>query len=243
MKAFSTTQTSQTPTTNQSLLDELRADPDSPRIDEFARIYEPVMRRYATYAVLRLRNGLCDADRDDLAQEAFLAVRSALRSYRYDPAKGRFRNYVSGIIRHLALRALDRKSKLLEPGPEAMEAIAGGDGGDASTEDERELIRQAYGLALSIVVARRSFTPNTLAVFQSHVIDGVPAKEVAEAFKLKVNAVLQIKDRIFRAVRKEINSAREHSSSGDLAGVVDELFSRGNSIPGLDREKFFSGPL
>ena len=61
-----------TPTTNDSLLSDLAKNPDSERIDEFARIYEPVMRRYARQAQKRLRGGLSESDRDDLVQEAFV---------------------------------------------------------------------------------------------------------------------------------------------------------------------------
>ena len=222
--------TQRTPTTNQSLLDDLREDSGSPRIDEFARLYEPVMRRYATYAITRLRCGLCDADRDDLVQEAFLAVQSALPKLHYDPSKGRFRNYISVVIRNLAFKLVNRNSEWRHLEPAALEAILVETASDDTSEDTRDMLFSAWSVAYAIVAAKRNFTPNTLAVFQSHALDGVPAEEVAAAFKLTANAVYQIKDRIVRAVRAEIHSAWSHSPTGDIAGLVEELFRRSDAL-------------
>ena len=222
--------TQKTPTTKQSLLAELREDPNSPRLGEFARMYEPVMRRYASYAIESLRGGLNDADRDDLVQEAFLAVWSALPKFHYDPSKGRFRNYVSAIVRNVACRLLKRASDRRRLETAAQEAFAADAVPDGASEDERDMMLSAWSVAYAIVAAKRKFTPNTLAVFQSHALDGVPAEEVAAAFKLTVNAVYQIKDRIVRAVRAEIHSAWAHSPSGDLVGLVEELYRRSDAL-------------
>ncbi|MBQ6102486.1 MAG: hypothetical protein IJL06_02325, partial [Kiritimatiellae bacterium] len=67
-----------TPTTSDALLRELSARPDSPRAAEFVRLYGPVLRRFAEQS----RSGhrpIPPADRDDLVQEALVAVRRALR--------------------------------------------------------------------------------------------------------------------------------------------------------------------
>ena len=234
--------TQRTPTTNQSLLAALCEDSDSPRLDEFARLYEPIMRRYASYAIVRLRGAFCDADRDDLAQEAFLAVRKTLPGFRYDPSKGRFRNYLAGIIRHLALRSLKRSSEIRQVGPAALEAIAADTAQGDASDDKKEMMLSAWSIAYAIVVAKRNYTPNTLAVFQSHVLDGVPAEEVAAGFKLTANAVYQIKDRIVRAVRAEIHSAWSHAPSDDLADLVEELYRRSDALQ-KGKARFFFTPL
>ena len=82
-----------TPTTSETLLREISANPESARAEAFARLYEPVLRRYVAQSCAA---GDCvqPADRDDLVQEIFLAVRNALPRFRYDPARGRFRDYL-----------------------------------------------------------------------------------------------------------------------------------------------------
>ena len=213
-------ETTRTPTTNPSLLDSVSRHPDSDRIDEFARIYEPVMRRYARQAMDRLCGGYCEADCDDLVQEAFVAVSQALRSFRYDPAKGRFRNYLSISIRNLSFRLARRSSVSRPVDPAVLDLIAGPAGSDA----DREAMLQIWSIAYALVVARRNFSPNTQAIFRSHVLEGISADEVAEEFKTTANAVYQIKDRVLRAVRAEIDSAR--SPGAGLAELHEELLRR-----------------
>ena len=219
-----------TPTTRKSLLDDLAQNPDSDRLDEFARIYEPVMRRYAGQAQRRLRFGLSESDKDDLVQEAFVAVRRTLAQFRYDPSKGKFRNYLSLTIRNLAWR-LQRKSAATRlADSETLATLADSRDGSQSDAETRELMLSVWSVAYALVVAKRGFTPNTLAIFRSHVLEDNPVDPVAAEFKVKANAVYQIKDRILRAVRAEIASAQP--PGGGLVELHEELLRRADALAG-----------
>ena len=163
-----------TPTTRKSLLDDLAQNPDSERLDEFARLYEPVMRRYAMRAQARLRYGLSEADRDDLVQEAFIAVRRALAQFRYDPAKGKFRNYLSLTIRNLAWRFQRKSAATRLADSETLATLAEAGDGAQSDAETRELMLSVWSVAYALVVAKRGFTPITLAIFRSHVLEDNP---------------------------------------------------------------------
>ena len=219
-----------TPTTRKSLLDDLAQNPDSERLDEFARLYEPVMRRYAMRAQARLRNGLSEADRDDLVQEAFISVRRALAQFRYDPAKGKFRNYLSLTIRNLAWRFQRKSAATRLADSETLAALAEAGDGAQSDAEAHELMLSVWSVAYALVVAKRGFTPNTLAIFRSHVLEDNPVDQVAAEFKVKTNAVYQIKDRILRAVRAEIASAQ--ASGGGLDELHEELLRRADALAG-----------
>lgn len=219
--------TTRTPTTKESLLRDLAKDPDSERLDEFARIYEPVLRRYAVQAQRRLRRSLCESDQDDLVQEAFLAVRRAIPQFRYDRSKGRFRNYLSLTVRNLALRFQKAATAVRATAPDAIAELAeeaAGRDGDRTEAEDLDLMRSIWSKAYALVMAGRGYKPNTLAIFRSLAIDGLPANEVAEEFKTNVNAVYQIKDRILRAIRAEIKSATPRG--GGLVELNEELFKR-----------------
>ena len=219
-----------TPTTDKGLLDDLAMNPDSARMDEFASIYEPVMRRYAMRAQARLRHALCESDQDDLVQEAFVAVRRALAQFRYDPSKGKFRNYLSLTIRNLAWRFQRKSAAARLAEPETLANLdASGDGAQSDAET-RDLMLSVWSVAYALVVAKRGFTPNTLAIFRSHVLEDNPVDEVAAEFKVKPNAVYQIKDRILRAVRAEIASAQP--SGGGLVELQEELLRRADALTG-----------
>ena len=96
-----------TPTTSETLLRDLAARPDSPRAEEFARLYEPVLRRYV--AASRIGHApIQPADRDDLVQEVFLAVRSALPGFRYVPGRSSFRAYLRRAVRNAVYQIRNR---------------------------------------------------------------------------------------------------------------------------------------
>ena len=188
-----------TPTTSETLLGEMAERPDSPRAEEFARIYEPVLRRHVA-RVQRSLGAIQPADRDDIVQDAFLAVRSALPGFRYDPARGRFRAYLRSVVRNLVLRR--RESAARASRDAALFADLAGAGGSGAAGGELAL--QIWSLALARVLRSGRFSPNTVAAFRRVALEETPVAAVAEEFKLKPNAVYQLKNRVLRAVAAEL---------------------------------------
>ena len=183
-----------TPTTSETLLRELAAHPDSPRAEEFARLYEPVLRRYVAQSHAG-HESIQPADRDDLVQEIYLSVRSALPGFRYDRSRGRFRDYLRRAVRNAVLRFQRRRSAVP---PVVVEDIPTPDAAD-------ELLPQIWTLALARIMRSGTFSPNTLAAFRRAVLENVPVSDVVREFKLKPNALYQIKNRVLRAVRAELD--------------------------------------
>ena len=188
--------TDRTPTTSETLLRELAARPDSPRAEEFARLYEPVLRRYVAQSRVR-HERIQAADRDDLVQEAFMAVHSALPGFRYDPSRGRFRAYLRRVVRSVVLRF--QKRQFAVPAPGADQELS-----SPAPDDTGELSLQVWTLALARVLRSGRFAPNTIAAFRRLALEEVPVANVAREFKLKPNAVYQLKSRVLCAVRAEL---------------------------------------
>lgn len=190
-----------TPTTSDGLLRELAARPESPRAEEFARLYGPVLRRFAAQSRIGHRP-LQPSDRDDLAQEALLAVRRAIPGFRYDPARGRFRAYLRRVVRNLVLRRTEERER------DAAFAAECAAAGDAGAPDEADSLRfRVWTLALARVLDSGRFSPNTAAAFRRFAIDGVPAESVGAEFGMRPNAVYQLKNRVLGAVRDELRRA------------------------------------
>ena len=143
------------------------------------------------------------ADRDDLVQETFLAVARALPGFRYDPARGRFRGYLATVVRNLVLRR--RREEAARP-EVAVAETGEREAAPATTDAERELMLECWTLALARVLREHAFTPNAKAVFRAHVLDDRPAADVADEFRMRPNSVYQVKDRVLRAVRRELAS-------------------------------------
>ena len=96
------------PTTSTTLLRDVASDSQHARWTEFAARYRPMMEAY-------LRERFPSLDADDVIQETLVAVWEALPSYRYVPEeKGRFHNYLTGILRNKALRQLYKDQRHAE---------------------------------------------------------------------------------------------------------------------------------
>ena len=204
-----------TPTTSEALLRELAANPASPRAEEFARLYEPVLRRYV--AAARIGHGpIQPADRDDLVQEVFLAVRSALPGFRYVPGRSSFRAYLRRAVRNAVLRLQRRPA----PVPPALADARPAAPSAAGDESETQL--RIWTLALARVFRSGRFSPNTQAVFRRVALEGESPATVGREFKLKPNAVYQIRNRILRAVREELDRfGRGRLSVSDLLDALE----------------------
>ena len=95
------------PETSTTLLRNVR-DAEHPRWPEFVAKYRPMMEAY-----LKARFPTLEAD--DIIQETFAALCAILPGYIYDPdEKGHFRNYLTGILRNKARRALRNVNRQTE---------------------------------------------------------------------------------------------------------------------------------
>lgn len=221
------TDTTATPSTSSALLKEVSANPESARMEEFARIYEPVLRRYVSQAQIDFR-AISESDQDDLVQEAFLIVRNILPRFQYDRKKGKFRAFLQRIV-YNQIRTFRRR---LARRPEAVEEAILEEGSpvgalsDESRQD-RDLALRVWSHTLALVLSGVQFTPNTKAVYRRLVIEEQPVESVAREFGLKPNAIYQIKNRVHRAVRKEL--LRVAQGKRNLEEVLEGLLSRSSS--------------
>ena len=205
-----------TPTTSETLLRELAANPASPRAEAFARLYEPVLRRYVAASRIG-HEPIQPSDRDDLVQEVFLAVRSALPGFRYVPGRSSFRAYLRRAVRNAVLRLQRRPAPVPPSLADARPAAPSAAG------DESETLLRIWTLALERVLRSGRFSPNTQAVFRRVALEGEAPADVGREFKLKPNAVYQIRNRILRAVREELDRlGRGRLSAADLLEKLEE---------------------
>ena len=214
------------PVTSPTLLNAISADPQSPRWNDFARLYEPVVRRYLTRERMNFRV-LSEADRDDLVQETFVAVMRALPSFRYDRDKGLFRGYLKTVVRRMVIR---HQRNLNAHVPVPVEDAGENEAAPDTTDADRELMVEIWTLALARVLSRKDVSPNTKAVFRRHVLDNQTVDVVAAEFRMKPNAVYQVKDRVLRAVRREL--AEFGKGRLTLAELHEALLSAGREGDG-----------
>ena len=80
------------PPTRPSLLIRIRADDDQQSWDQFADLYCPVIYRFCR------RKGLQRADAMEVMQDVLLQIFKYIKSFEYDPDRGRFRAWLHSVI-------------------------------------------------------------------------------------------------------------------------------------------------
>ena len=207
--------------TSETLLRDLKANSESPRLNEFASIYRPLIERYVKQQSRKFR--LDHFDEDDIIQDVFVNVHRALSRFTYDKGKGGFRAYIRTAVKNqiLQLCARRERERALPPTSPVFENAGLDSSGDEEARRDETLMLKAWSLALSKVFAENGFTPNNKAAFLRLVVDGATPSEVAAEFRLKPNAVYQMKHRIMNAVNARLARARRQLPDDD--GGLEQL--------------------
>lgn len=203
-------------TTSETMLRELGQDPDSPRWNEFVRIYTPILERF-----VRFESGdtalLGEWDRKDLVQSVLVSMARVLPNFTYDRSKGRFHGFLRLIVRRMVWRARKRnyeeRKRRFNGDPDIPVAVTDEARREEARADQLRVKVGAMATYLAMIGGR--VRPGTRAVFQRHVVGDVPAEEVARQFRIRPNAVRQIKHRVLGVIQSEIREAGHGTKSLD----------------------------
>ena len=174
-------------------LREARSGVDDVAWARFVDMYGPVVH----HLVRLLSPGISDADTDDAVQDVFVKLVNILRSGAYDPAKGKFRTYLSTLVRRLlidryreaAARRRDRQVEI-----EVAEEIA-------VEDDPGAWMDAKWRIACRMAAERRVMEESALAeqsreVWRLLSAEGLSVKEAARRLGIPSNTVSKIKRRI-----------------------------------------------
>lgn len=199
------------PETSTTLLRNVR-DAEHPRWPEFVAKYRPMMEAY-----LNARFPTLEAD--DIIQETFAALCAILPSYIYDPdEKGHFRNYLTGILRNKARRALRNINRQTEIKDIVYAPDSSSPNGQtralaapqcAIQGDEQSWREAAFEIALRRFLSDESIADRTKRIFERTALNGESPESVAASFKMTRHAVDQAKSRAMARLRelvKELES-------------------------------------
>ena len=174
-------------------LREARSGVDDVAWARFVDMYGPVVH----HLVRLLSPGISDADTDDAVQDVFVKLVDILRSGAYDPAKGKFRTYLSTLVRRLLIdryreavaRRRDRQVEI-----EVAEEIAVAD-------DPGAWMDAKWRIACRMAAERRVMEESALAeqsreVWRLLSVEGLSVKEAARRLGIPSNTVRKTKRRI-----------------------------------------------
>ena len=174
-------------------LREARSGVDDVAWARFVDMYGPVIH----HLVRLLSPGISDADTDDAVQDVFVKLVNILRSGAYDPAKGKFRTYLSTLVRRLlidryreaAARRQDRQVEL-----DAAEQIGIDDDPGAWMDAKwRVACRMA---AEHRVMEESAISDQSRGVWRLSSQEGMSVKEIAACLGIPANTVSKAKRRV-----------------------------------------------
>lgn len=181
--------------THATLLDRLRNASDPLAWEEF---YERYWR--LIFATAR-RRGCSDHTAEEIVQEAMFAVFKGRGAFRYDPARGRFRDWLGAVVRNaVAARRRspgDRPQPLSDDAPLASLADAA-----LSPDAEWDRAFDLATLASLLDVVRHEVAPATFQAFELAVLRELPGADVARVTGLSRNAVYLARRRILARLKQ-----------------------------------------
>ena len=196
------------PDTRESLLARVKDPQDDDAWRTFVAIYRPVIYRLAR------SRGLQDADAEDLTQQVLASVAKAIGRWEPDPAKGRFRSWLSRIVRNAAMNALTRRHpdvaaggtdmvQRLEQQPEPDDSSLG----DFDHEYQRAVFRWAQDQV------RPEFQESTWDAFWLTTVEGQSVEQAADRLGKSLGAVYAARSRVMRRLKETVRHFEDSEDS------------------------------
>jgi RNA polymerase sigma-70 factor (ECF subfamily) len=182
--------------TRPSLLVRIRDAADDGAWRTFVQTYAPLLYRWCR------RQGLQDADAADVSQEALLQVARGIRTFEYQPQRGRFRDWLGTVLRRRLIRFWEQQGRRAVTGAELEQA--GEHPGEAAAGPEWDAEFNAQLLRVALERVRPELEASTWQVFELTWLDGRPAAEAAERAGLSLPAVYAAKHRVLKRLEEEV---------------------------------------
>ena len=179
------------PETSTTLLRDLAACAENARWAEFVTRYRPMMDAY-------MRERFPSVEADEAIAETLIALVDVFRSYCYDPEEtGRFHNYLTGVLRHKALRLCRQAER--ERG--LRERAAAEPRVTPDDPDEENYRKSLFDIAVRLFFDDETIAPRTKEIFRRTAMKGESPEAVAKSFLMERHAVDQIKSRSIAKLR------------------------------------------
>lgn len=187
-------------TTRKSLIDRI-LDGDEESWDAFYDNYSRLV-----YAIGE-RSGLSSDDCEDLVQEVMRTIFNNRDRFRYDSATGKFRTYLTGIVKHKVCDFYrKRDGRIVAMGDESVqEAVEPVNRLDDVCVEEWK----THLLNVALMELREKVDAGTFDAFQMYVLQERQPREVAEALSISESAVYVYKNRCVKHLRLIIDKYRK----------------------------------
>lgn len=218
--------------TRATLLESLRDGSDPMAWDEFFDLYWPLIFGFAR------RAGCNDHTAEEIVQDVMLVVFQQRGNFCYDPARGRFRDWLGKVaMNKLAERRRSPSERVRgrggESSPIESEPAADNIPADAAWEAAFE-----EGLLLALLhVVRQQVRPRTYQAFELFVLQELPGGKVAELTAMSRNAVYQARKTVMERL---VQLGAPYRDQGHITRQIKQALQ---SSPGARVERLLGGWL
>ena len=204
--------------TRRTLLSRLRNLDDQESWRTFFDLYWRLL-----YNVAR-KSGVDDPGAQEIVQDTVIAVARKMPEFRYDPARGTFRQWLLRITRRRIidhLRRIYRQPPKAEVAPEQLDedeehsaAITDQSANAIEAAWNEEWEKSTFDAALACV--RATSNPRHFQVFDYCVLKEWPASKVAATLGLNAAQVYLAKHRVAQAMKRAVRRINDERSHGIL---------------------------
>lgn len=189
----------ETPKSVLKRLSELKDGTDESAWERFAELYQPAIREFIRISSPSLQ----EADVEDVTQDVFARLVAVFRQDAYDPAKGKFRTYLSAVVRRILIDRARRLAVRFSPMHalpiEAAEAKAA-ETPDAAVLADLNWRIARHQAAVAHVFAKSALGEQARRIYVMSKTEGLSAAEIAKRLGNKPNAVRAILSRVERMI-------------------------------------------
>lgn len=184
-------------TTSKSLLNAIR-NGDEVSWNLFYETYRPLIVHIG-------QSSLNSDEIDDLVQTVIVKVFQSQSRFRYDPSKGKFRNWLGMVIRNSVLDIL-RKRGTNGSGEELPEA------GEDQFEQQWEEEWRKHLLSQAVEILKTKVNPQTFQAFDLYVLQNMKPEKAAEFLGIEITKVYKAKLRCLTFLKEIISDLRKEEN-------------------------------
>jgi RNA polymerase sigma factor (sigma-70 family) len=191
------------PRTSATLMGRLRNSADRNAWEQFVQRYGPQIWNWCR------GNKLQPADAEDVTQEVLSALAAGMSKFNYDPATGKFRNYLQVVVRRASKSLLDKRAKAGLTGTDDSQASLAS---VEAREDLAERIAREFDQELLETAkdqVRQRVEPQTWEAFHLTAFECLPADEVAVSLGMQVAAVYMARSRVQKMLRLAVEELEQ----------------------------------
>lgn len=181
-------------------ISDLKGGNDEAAWARFSELYRPAIREY-----VRLTSAtLPDADVEDVVQDVFLRLVGVFRQHTYIREKGKFRGYLSTIVRRVLIDRARQMAVRFDPSKaipmEDAEELVAAETPSAATLADLNWRIARHQAAVAHVFAKSALGEQARRIYVMSQTEGLSASEIAKRLGIKSNAVRAIRSRVERMI-------------------------------------------